>query len=644
MQSSLGDTMHVCLILGPCPPAGAAGSAIDVDRTEQQLIRPALAACVGLSGQAVRTTRLQATVPLASEALAELLAAELVLCDITHGHGAVGYALGLRHALRRGHALLIRGVPRSPAPGQASPGAAPFLPGPLRVLDYDPADPAAAVPALQAEIEDALRSSSGTDSPVYLLMPALREATPPPSGLAPLQQLQAVARAEQRGDRGALRLMADTTPGQPLPAALLQALARAQARLDDPDGACRSWQQLLAQGGADAESLLGLARLHLDLYARRGSGADLAAAQQALEALASLPEGPCLPAGPAAEAAVLAAQVRLQQWRKAWQGQANPRERRRRAACAALHALPSACMHAQRLDLHAVPVTMAALHALRAMALLSADDDCAARLHARPSDARDALAVLERDTECLRMLATLALQRLDQLPGTESAAIARLARAELRWLDATEATHPELAAGRVREALIAATPPPGDSAAHALARALRERLEDAAALGLDTIAAAVLVGLGGWGASPAPGAGRHVVLALDGRAEPAASGTAPERAMPEPMEQLAQRLGSRRGAPAAMRLVAAARTAWEHQVRDLAETLGWSTEVLGAWDEPPPAPSALARRWMLHAAAALAPASVSLLLPSGTARSSADACLQEARTLLGPAVQVELLE
>lgn len=628
--------MHVCLILGPCPPGGAAGPDIDVDRTEQQLIRPALAACAGLAGRTVRTTRLPATAALSAEALADLLAAELVLCDITQGHGAVGYALGLRHALRRRHTVLIRGLaPRSaalPAPGQA------------RVLDYDPADPASAAPALQAHIEDALRSSSGTDSPVYLLMPGLREATPLPPDLAPLEQLQAVARAERRGDRGALRLMADARPGQPLPAALLQALARAQSRLDDPDGACRSWRRLLAQGGADTESLLGLARLHLELHTRRGSAHELESARQALEALPALAEAASMAAGPAAEAAVLAAQVRLQQWRRAWQGQPNPHERRRRAASTALHSLASACMQAQHLDLHAVPVTMAALHVLRTLTLLSADEDCAARLYPKPSDARDALAVLERDTECLRMLATLALQRLDELPGTEQAALARLARAELRWLDATEATHPELSAGRVREALIAATPPSGDSAAHALARALRERLEDAAALGLDTVAAPVLVGLGGWGAPAAPGADRHVVLAFDGRAGPAASGAPPERARAEATEHLARRLRSRGGAPGAMRLVAAARTAWEHQVRDIAETLGWSTEVLGAWDEPPPAPAACARRWMLHAAAALAPVSLSLLLPADTAQASAAACLDEARTLLGPAVQVELLE
>jgi hypothetical protein len=632
--------MHVCLILASGHGACADGPLSGAGGIEHQLVQPALAAFDNRFGS---ITRLSPTLPLPADALAALVSADLLICDISQGDGPVWYALGLRHALRRRHTLLIRGTRPS------APRAAPALPpdgfdrSQVPVLDYDAEDPAAGVPALQAGIESALRQQGDSDSPVYLLAPALREARSAQLSLAPLGMLQAAARAEARGDRGALRLLAEQPAERGECADLLKALARAQARLDDPGGACRSWQRLVELGGADVETELGLARQHLEQHARRGGPHDLALAQQALERLPSRPAFALRSPEQAVEAAMLAARAQLHQWRLAWQGLPNPRERRRRAACPILLSLPSAFLQAQRLDLHDLAATMAALHALRTLALLSTDDDTATRLYARPVDARDALSVLERDTESLRMLASLALQRLDQLQGAGDTAVASLARAEMRWLDATEATHPELAASRVREALMAATPPAGDLAANAMARALRERLEDAAALGLDTIAAPLLVGLGGWGAAPSLLSGRRVVLALDDAAGTRVGAEA-NGAAPLAGDALAHRLRALGGAPGTTRLVAAARTAWEHQVRDIADSLGWSTDVLGAWDEPPPAPVPCAWRWMLHAAAALAPASLILLLPAGDADANAGMRIDEARTLLGPAVQVELLK
>ncbi len=342
--------MRTLVIRAPGAAIGTAGR--NLDAVEHLLIAPALARC----GCHVARPPARAPVEHASARLADLAAAELVLCDLTQADAQVFYELGLRHAQHHGPTVLLRGE------GTASAG-----PGGTHLVRYPLEDPAAALPALVAAIEAAARR------------PAI-----------------------------------------------------------------------------------------------------------------------------AAEAALQSALDRLAEWRGTWrQPGTTVQERRRRAASARLLPLQAAFVHAQRLDLHALPAVLAALHATRVLATLGRTDaDTGLQLHGSPAEARAALAALDREAERLRLLVLMALERITALGQRCDAALAALARAELRWLDAVDASQPDLAAVRVHDSLRAATPPPDHGPAWALAQALRERLDDAAELGLDAVSGAVCAGLGRWGVRP----------------------------------------------------------------------------------------------------------------------------------------------
>ena len=112
-------------------------------RVHTELIDPALKRC-GLAGGT--TAEVEDAGNIRADMFALILEADLVICDITVHNANVFYELGIRHALRKKHTVLIKGDP--------SADTTPFDLSTDRYLKYPVANPAA---ALEALVDDACR-------------------------------------------------------------------------------------------------------------------------------------------------------------------------------------------------------------------------------------------------------------------------------------------------------------------------------------------------------------------------------------------------------------------------------------------------------------------------------------------------------
>jgi hypothetical protein len=247
------------------------GHTVDFDHVHAVLIDPAIVRC-GLTGGT--TVTVEEAGNIRADMFALILTADIVICDITVHNANVFYELGIRHALRKKHTVLIKGDP--------SADATPFDLSTDRYLKYAVADPGASVEALVRAIKSGLHSQRETDSPVFLLMPALSEANPSEVTVVPLDFIEEVERAEKAADKGWLRVIADDLKGQPFERDGLRWVARAQWSLKDLDGAQTSWEILRRVLDDDIEANLALANLYERQYRRSGRETLLEASNQAI--------------------------------------------------------------------------------------------------------------------------------------------------------------------------------------------------------------------------------------------------------------------------------------------------------------------------------------------------------------------------
>lgn len=231
------------------------GQEFDFDRVEAELIRPAIAGC-GLVGGTTATEEDSGNIR--EDMFALILEADVVICDITVHNANVFYELGIRHALRKKHTVLIR--------GEASKDVTPFDLSTDRYLAYDLANPGAALDKLVATMQASLRSQRETDSPIFLLLPTLTEANPQEVTVVPLDLMEEVERAESAKDKAWLRVIAEDLHGQRFERDGLRCVARAQWSLKDLDGAQTSWEAVLKGRDGDIEAHLALANLYERQY------------------------------------------------------------------------------------------------------------------------------------------------------------------------------------------------------------------------------------------------------------------------------------------------------------------------------------------------------------------------------------------
>lgn len=252
------------------------GQAVDFDRVDSELIAPALSLC-GFEGGT--TAQMKDAGSIQSDMFELIIEADVVVCDITVHNANVFYELGIRHALRKKHTVLIKGQPSS--------DMTPFDIGGFRYLAYPVATPGSAVDELVRAIKAGINGTRDTDSPVFQLMPGLPEARSP--NTVPTDFVQEVQRARSAGDKGWLLMLAEDVRNQRFEWDGLRAVANAQWKLRDYERARQNWEELLARNTAEVEARLALSNIYERLYRQSNEPTHLRRSEEAIDALLELP-------------------------------------------------------------------------------------------------------------------------------------------------------------------------------------------------------------------------------------------------------------------------------------------------------------------------------------------------------------------
>jgi hypothetical protein len=309
--------MRLFVIRGFGTHRDSSGATVDFDRVHHELVRPAMERCGltgGTTGQVVEAGNIRA------DMFALIVEADVVICDITVHNANVFYELGIRHALRKKHTVLIKGDPTS--------DKTPFDLSTDRYLKYPVDDPAAVLDDLVATISAGLNGPRETDSPVFQLLPHLAEADPSEVTVVPLEFAEEVARAEANGEKGRLRLLASEVRGERFFMDGLKIIARAQWSLKDLAGARESWETIRNAWAKDIEANLALANICERLYRENLQHNLLESSNQAIRRV--LDNGKT-PFNEQAEALALQGRNLKTLWRLEFSGLESVEERRLRA-------------------------------------------------------------------------------------------------------------------------------------------------------------------------------------------------------------------------------------------------------------------------------------------------------------------------
>ena len=250
----------------------SSGTEIDFEQVHKELIAPALAAN-GLMGST--TGEIVDAGNIREDMFALIVEADLVVCDITILNANVFYELGIRHALRRKHTILIKGTPIK--------DGTPFDLLTDRYLAYDITNPADTKDKLVEMIAASLKSDRATDSPVFQMLPSLPEANVSTIQVVPFDFREDVERAQAAKSKGWLRLLSDEIRGQRFQWEGLKLVATAQWDAKDYEGARRNWETIRGTYPHDIDANLALANIYERLYRDRQQAELLEASEQAID-------------------------------------------------------------------------------------------------------------------------------------------------------------------------------------------------------------------------------------------------------------------------------------------------------------------------------------------------------------------------
>jgi hypothetical protein len=259
----------------------SSGAEFDFNRVDAELVTPALQQCGlggGTTGQIVQAGIIHV------DMFAMIVEADIVICDITVHNANVFYELGIRHAMRKKHTLLIKGDP--------TVDKTPFDLLGDRYLSYPADRPADALERLVAAIKASLNGHRETDSPVFQMLPTLPESDFDHITVMPIEVSEDVARAEAAQDKGWLRLIADELKGERFELIGLRCVAPAQFALGDYDAAWENWTAIRNANPTDIDANLALADIDERLYRRTSQRDLLEASDQAIRRVIDNPRTP----------------------------------------------------------------------------------------------------------------------------------------------------------------------------------------------------------------------------------------------------------------------------------------------------------------------------------------------------------------
>jgi hypothetical protein len=315
-----------------------------------------------------------------------------VICDITILNANVFYELGIRHALRKKHTILIKGVPTADSP--------PFDLLTDRYLPYDLDNPSAARPQLIETIVAARQSDRDTDSPIFKMLPTHVEADPSTVQVVPLDFREEVDRARAAQSKGWLRLLAQDVIGRRFQWPGLQLVAAAQWNLKDYKGAKESFEAIRETDADNVAANLALANIYERLSERKPEL--LTNSEQAIERVLASTEATSTQR---TEALALKGRNRKTRWRRAFLELGTVDERRQAAMNQALRESYDAYQEAFYHDLNHFWSGLAALQMGTIFLDLSAGEDGAWKLtFDNDSEAETYRQKLAKDVEALRLL------------------------------------------------------------------------------------------------------------------------------------------------------------------------------------------------------------------------------------------------
>lgn len=402
---------------------------IDFDAVERDLIQPALqrlsglgiAAAGGTTGEITRAGNIR------EDMFRLLVVSDLVIADLSIHNANVFYELGLRHALRARHTFVIR---------CRTEHAYPFDLQTDRYFLYDAANPGGPQGATIAELATALRSTlavQGPTSPIFNLLPDLKEHERAQLVRVPRDFAEDVERARRAGQRGDLRLYSHEVRSFEWDQEALRVIGEAQFKLRANAGAQETFEFLRAAAPDDlrANQRLGTiyqrlafaesAERRQDLLARSDQ-----AIQRALKAAAST--------GDRAEALALLGSNEKSRWIADFR--ATPPERWQSAALRSAHltTMIGFYLEAASADLNAHYPAVNALALLNTQIALAKllPDDWALSYE---SEAKAAADLIAREQFVARLVASLTLVLgLDEVLGERRSALdawAQSSRADL---------------------------------------------------------------------------------------------------------------------------------------------------------------------------------------------------------------------
>jgi hypothetical protein len=203
---------------------------IDFDKIEKELISEALAQ-VGLTGGTTGEFVQQGNIR--TDMFRQLLAADLVIADISIHNANAFYELGIRHALRNQYTVMIKSEVRGD-PHVFDLKADRYLP-------YNPDDPAAAIDDLVKTIKATLQNES-SDSPVFQLLPGLTSFDPSQVVVVPLKFREKVE--QEAADREELLKLLGKVAGEAWETEGLRIIGRAQFKLGHHEGSSKTWERV----------------------------------------------------------------------------------------------------------------------------------------------------------------------------------------------------------------------------------------------------------------------------------------------------------------------------------------------------------------------------------------------------------------
>jgi hypothetical protein len=221
---------------------------VDFDAVERELIGPALDA-LGVLGRT--TAEMVRPGNIRVDIYRGLLAADLVVADISLGNPNVFYELGVRHALRGRRTFLLR----------ADLADLPFDLQTDRYFSYDAEKPARRLEDLVSALRQTIDSDE-TDSPVFHSLPLLREADSRTLAVVPPDFREEVARARSSNRPGDLALLAAEARGFDWEREGLRTVGLSQVDINAYGGARDTWELVRAYDERDIEANERLATIY----------------------------------------------------------------------------------------------------------------------------------------------------------------------------------------------------------------------------------------------------------------------------------------------------------------------------------------------------------------------------------------------